>query len=108
MIHHDDSCPMIMMDFFSIHRNTYADGRWYKVKMIRTSINATLSVSMVGSTNPVHTENINVFAQTTLPEGSQIVFGAPPSSKYAFSTALNFSFIYFFFFPPFIYSSSSF
>ncbi|XP_065060169.1 laminin subunit alpha-1-like [Rhopilema esculentum] len=62
-------------------RNTYVDGRWYRVTMTRTSINATLSATLVGSTNAVHTETVNVFAQTQLPQGFRIILGAPPSTS---------------------------
>ena len=58
------------------------DGRWYRVTMTRTSINATLSAKLVGSTNAVHTETVNVFALTQLPQGFRIIFGAPPLTRY--------------------------
>lgn len=34
---------------YSVFRSSYGDGRWYQARVIRTSVNATLAVNLVGS-----------------------------------------------------------
>eukprot|EP00794_Sanderia_malayensis_P010016 gene10016-11039_t len=62
-------------------RNTYANGNWYKVRLVRTTVNATLSVTLLGSTNAADSETIVTVASTVVPQGYQIIFGAPPTSS---------------------------
>lgn len=58
-----------------ILRSSYADGRWYRVLVVHTSVNATLTVNPVGSLETPDGRYVDT-GETVMDSGHVITFGA--------------------------------
>lgn len=56
-------------------RSSYGDGRWYRIRVIHTSVNATLSVNLVGSLEAADGGYVDT-GKTVMDSGHVITFGA--------------------------------
>ena len=66
-----------------IPRSSYADGRWYHVRIVRTSVNATLAVNPVGSAQTPDSHFVET-GETEIDSGHVITFGALNPNRLAF------------------------
>ena len=61
------------MSFF--FRSSYGDGRWYRIRVVHTSVNATLTVNLLGSLEAPDGRYVDT-GETVMDSGRVITFGA--------------------------------
>lgn len=60
---------------FVFFRSSYEDGRWYRIRVVHTSVNATLTVNLVGSLEAPDGRYVDT-GETVMDSGHVITFGA--------------------------------
>ena len=68
-----------------IHRSSYGDGRWYHVRIMRTSVNATLTVNPVGSARTSDSHFVDT-GQTVMADSHLITFGDLNPNRFVLRT----------------------